>query len=367
MDALHFSTQKHSLRTKNIHIFLKRKQRYELIIYRSLLSSNWFSSRGFSNAAFNASSPDKSLAAMITRVQNSENSFYKLLDLFLKLRQETQLANSIGTNITKYWLKDKVKSIKKTIDENPYIGAYGISSLDNFEKIENDLNVRIIIWTKRTRRDHLKVSYEGIKTGGRTIDINYFSDIFEPFSNPNLNNLALVLDLEAFTKKHKYNASFNEVKIRSCTFFQALTHELKPNLVGPAFDRQTEEYRQKWGKTEFHVADAKKFYKLFSIGIQLWSVVRGNKKKVTRKLFDTYWKKKIILGIGDHDINEAICVDQLVTYIPDFSEIYFFSCYRKYCFFGKFIYKSNPNRTKKFEKKKLVRLGLAGVIRFWCD
>ena len=103
-----------------------------------------------------------------------------------------------------------------------YITEFGPVTLDTLEELQEKLNIQINIWTRKNRQSPLKLSWEGSKQNWTmtTQDVDIFSTEFDYFSNPNLVDLSLILNISEFTKKHKYKSSNNTFVRRNMTFFQ---------------------------------------------------------------------------------------------------------------------------------------------------
>ena len=272
---------------------------------------------------------------IITRFpKGSEYSFYACVELFRQLREHKQVASSVGTQITKSWIAAKIKSLKNVLDLNDYRSLFGDPAKNNIDFLEEACDVNIFIWTKKTRRDPLRLAWESNRVPKPSKNVNLFSETFDVHGTVDFDNMALIFDIGKFAQRHNYDAQNNESRMRSMTFFQAVVKEKYPNLVGSSYEKKVEEFRLLWPKNQLHLSDIKEFFKIFGIGLQLWDIQTSSHKRETKKMYDTYWKKKMILAIPDFNPNKAIDFDSEVVYVKDYSLLNHFSCAKKNCFFA---------------------------------
>ena len=277
---------------------------------------------------------------MLTRFKGRpEFDLYRCVEFFKQYSDFLQMEKSLGKPPDKIQnlLPKKISQIKDSLDFSDFIEAFGDISLETVVQIEKALNYKIIIWTKRDRRSCLRKSWENNSDEDRppgTKTINLFSSSFDQYTNRSLDNLALVLDIKLFTQKHKWNPDHVPPAFQKMDLFQALVMELHPTLIGHDFDRKVDCYRSQWGKSTFQITDAKQFHNLFGVGIQLWGSQSVKKQKVTKMLFNTYWKRKFILRLNSLDPNPTIPIRSTITYIRDISCINYYICPRPRCFFG---------------------------------
>ena len=198
---------------------------------------------------------------MITRLpKNTKNGFYKCLDLHLKLREEKQIARSLNVIITDDWVSWKIKKIRQNISDEPYFSLFGPINISTVDQIEEKCKIRLVIWTKKSRRDPLRIGFESKHAGTPTTDFHLFSECFDRYTNPVMDHNAVILNIGAFTKKYKYSALDNSMPFRSVTLFQALVLELHPKIVGTEFEEKVQSYRRKWVKPNLYLADIHEFY-----------------------------------------------------------------------------------------------------------
>ena len=148
-----------------------------------------------------------------------------------------------------------------------------------------------------------------------------------------------------FLSKYNYDQKNSELPWRFLTVFQALVKQLHPQLNGIAFHEKVNVYQEQWNSEEIRlvkdtnkegIPDPKKFYKMFGVGLQIWSSKKtnGGKKRHLRKVFDSYWHKKMVFEIEEFDIYESIYLNVPLKYIIDRSSINYYACPLKYCLFG---------------------------------
>ena len=211
-------------------------------------------------------------------------------------------------------------------------------SLETIGKIEEIYFVKVTIWVKKNQRDCLRVGWESSADHYDkqfTDHLNIYSTSFDQFANPDLTKLALILDIQKFTDQHQYNPENNTQASRKMTLFQAVVSELQPTLVGDQFLKKVKCFEEKWGKAEFDFTnDIKRFYKLFGLGMQLWTSQSIGNRKVRKKVHDTFWKKKVVFVLDDFDEHEVIFTHWTLSYIFDVTCIKYYSCSKKNCFFG---------------------------------
>jgi len=271
-------------------------------------------------------------AMILTRFKGcSKYDIYKCLDLFLRY---SELENIRGNKPS----AADVRRLKLLFFPGPYSRKLGHEiSLDSLTKIEEMFQIKICVWVKRNQRDSLRIAWEN-KTcyydKQPKSTMNLYSATFDPYVAPDLEKLAVILDLEQFTKNNNYNPTNNTQPWRKMTIFQAVVSELHPTLVGTRFQKKVQDFEKMWGKNEFELSDIKKFYKLYGLGIQFWTRQTVGKTVETKKVFDSYWKKKVILLLEDFDEHQVLFINWTLTYILDISYTNFHGCPNKYCLFG---------------------------------
>jgi len=227
-------------------------------------------------------------------------------------------------------LSEDVKSLTTSYGEN--------ISLEIIGKIEEIYHIKVTIWVKKNQRDCLRVGWESSAEHydkQLTDYLNIYSTTFDQFANPDLTQLALIMDVQQFTNKYQYNPENNTQSSRKMTFFQAVVSELQPTLVGDKFLKKVKCFEEKWGKPEFDFTnDIKRFHKMFGLGIQLWTSKLIGSRKIRKKVHDTFWKKKVVFVLEDFDEHEIIFTHWTLSYIFDISCIKYYSCSKKNCFFG---------------------------------
>jgi hypothetical protein len=277
------------------------------------------------------------MPAVVKFPKKGKNQFYLALEFFLKLRDKIQIENSCGTNTNEEWLKYQVKFLKARLDSELYFTQFGEVNISLIDELEEIFKMKIIIWYKKSKSDKLKYSWESKKSPlNPTNRMNIFSELFEPLLNQDLSKISLILDIEKFqnttvqptVKKQQKNSS------EKMNIFQALVRELHPKLFGQSFDQKVEIYQKKWGSDTIYLSEIKKFYQKFNIGLQIWRTESKNKKCITKKIFDSFWKNCLILSIHQLNLSKPITLDTKFIHIVDIVKLKHFSCSHKYCFFG---------------------------------
>jgi hypothetical protein len=290
----------------------------------------------------------------------ASHKFYLALDMFLKLREKIQIENSSGTNTNEMWLKNKVKLAKSSGSSEPYYTQFGEPNMEVLDKIEEVFNLKIIIWYKKSKSDKVYYTWESQKSPvGRINCMNIFSELFEPFSKKDLSKISLILDVQKFQEKSAASIVNTGQKNYSdkMNIFQALVRELHPKLGGQSFDEKVLDYQRQWGSDSICLSEIKKFYRYFKIGIQIWRTESKHKKRITKKIFDSFWKNRLVLSINQLNLSKPITLETKFFYIKNLEKLNHFSCSNKYCFFGtndlqKYRVHENSCRTEPLVKYK---------------
>ena len=269
---------------------------------------------------------------IVTRFKgHSKNNLFKCVDFFLRYTEQKQIRGSDPS-------ADDVVRLKRLFNRDLYSRKLGQEiSLETLAEIEKQFSIRVCIWVKKTQRDRLRIAYE---TGVCYLDkyftstLDLYSTTFDAYRNPDLTNLAVIVDIAKFVKKHNYDPANNVQPWRKMTLFQAVVSELYPKLVGDDFYKKVRLLEDVWGKPDFELAEIKRFYKLFGLGIQFWTRKKVGKCVETERVFDSYWKKKVVLMLDDFDEHGVIFTNWTLTYVIDISYTNFHGCPNKYCLFG---------------------------------
>jgi hypothetical protein len=258
--------------------------------------------------------------------------FYLALDLFLKLRDKTKIERSCGTNLTKKWLQNQVERLRSNAESDSYLSRFGSPYVNLIPEIEEVYNLKIKIWLKSSRTYTLAWETEK-NTPNKSDCLNLFSEKFDKFFNKDLTEVSLILDPEKLGKKVVVETNN---KLTSCemNIFQALVRELHPQLSGNSFDEKVKIFQIQWGSDEVCLHEIKNFYKVFQIGIQIWRTGTRNNKILTSKIFDTYWKRRLILSVKQLNLAKPITLKTKFRHIEDIDKLNHYSCTNKYCFFG---------------------------------
>ena len=59
-----------------------------------------------------------------------------------------------------------------------------------------------------------------------------------------------------------------------------------------------------------------------------------HKQNLTKKIFDTYWKRRLILSVKQLNLAKPITLKTKFRHIDDIDKLNHYSCTNKYCFFG---------------------------------
>jgi len=269
---------------------------------------------------------------IVTRFKGcSKNDLYKSLDFFLRYSELKQIGGEVPH-------KTAVRRLKRKFNLEYYAKKLGQEiSLDSLTKIEEIFQIRICVWVKKSQRDCLRVGWENnvcYYDKHFKSTLNLYSTTFDQYTAPDLTNLALVLDIGQFTKNNCYDPVNNTQPWRKMTLFQAVVCELFPKLVGHRFQMKVKQFEDMWGKTEFELSEIRRFYDLYGLGIQFWTKKRVGKTVETQKVFDSYWKKKVILVMDDFDEHQVIFTNWTLSYVLDIAYTNFHGCPYKYCLFG---------------------------------
>ena len=262
----------------------------------------------------------------------SQHKFYLGLDLFLKLREKTKIEKSCGTNLTEKWLQHQVERLRSSAESHSYLSQFGSPNLNLISEIEEVYGLKIKIWLKHSRTYSL--AWETEKNTPHESDcLNLFSEVFDGFSNKDLTEVSLILNSEKLGRKAAIKTS-KKLSSGEMNIFQALVRELHPKLSGNSFDKQVKIFQIQWGSDEVCLNEVKNFYKIFKIGIQIWRTGTDDHKSLTKKIFDTYWKRRLILSVKQLNLTKPITLKTKFRHIEDIDKLNHYSCTNKYCFFG---------------------------------
>ena len=262
----------------------------------------------------------------------SEYKFYLGLDLFLKLREKKKIERSCGTNLTDNWFKNQVDRLRSSAKSDTYLTRFGKPKVDLIPEIEEIYGLKIKIWLKSLRDYALVWETEKIVLSESEC-LNLCTDVFDGFFNKDLTEVSLILDPEKLGKKIVEKTNKN-LATQEMNIFQALVRELHPKLSGNSFDEKVKIFQIQWGSNEVSLHEIKNFYKIFQIGIQIWQTGTDNHKNLTKKIFDTYWKRRLILSVKQLNLAKPITLKTKFRHIDDIDKLNHYSCTNKYCFFG---------------------------------
>jgi hypothetical protein len=146
--------------------------------------------------------------------------------------------------------------------------------------------------------------------------------------------VSLVLNIEKLIEKNVASKTKKKSASGEMNIFQALVRELHPKLSGNTFDEKVKTFQIQWGSNEICLHEIKDFFKVFKIGLQIWSTRNDGHKKITKKIFDSYWKRKLVLVVKQLNLSKPITLNTQFRHIKNIDELNYFTCPNKYCFFG---------------------------------
>ena len=280
----------------------------------------------------------------------------KCAHLFEKIDLEEK-KNPLNPEIAR--LPDKIRSFKQSIasiDLSNYGDNITIKQLEEFAK-EKKLRVRI--WKQKSHKSKFHLEFETDLSNDELEDfrnLDLFSREFDRFKNPDFKGIALILDIENFSKKREYDAGKDQVQKRMMTIFQAVVTELYPKLQGESFNKKVKSFETLWGEDCVNLKDFVRFYKLFGVGIQAWSrVTEQSRRTHCVKRFDTVYKNKVRIELTDFTDNDAIPIRTLVWYIYDDRVLNYFSCPMKKCLYGTSRYYNFQSHINSCRDEPLVK------------
>ena len=140
------------------------------------------------------------------------------------------------------------------------------------------------------------------------------------------------------------------------TIFQAIVTELYPKLQGASFNRKVQDFETKWGANFVDLNDSRRLYDLFGVGIQAWTRIRQpDRRTLGKRVFDTFYKKKVIIELDDFSEDEPINIRALVWYIFDVKCLNYFMCPKRYCNYGTNRYNLFQNHVQVCRDETLVK------------
>ena len=213
------------------------------------------------------------------------------------------------------------------------------------EQIASQAKLKVNVWVQRNVNCPLRLEFE-VAQENPAHELNLFSADFDKFSNLDFSNMSLIIDIQKFATKRSYDPRNNMSPKREMTFMQAVVSEIHPKLCGFDFYAKCEEYKKKWGSTEFSFYDVQRFYQTFGIGLQIFTLrIEKDGRKRLNKKFDTLWKRKLSLQLPKCNTCKPLNWNQMVEYIRSPEEMNYFECPHNFCFFV-------TNRIRDLEKHK---------------
>ena len=89
----------------------------------------------------------------------------------------------------------------------------------------------------------------------------------------------------------------NRRKRETWTLFEAVAiqKDVRLETKTSALRSRVQALEDQWGKTEFHTVDAKEFFKMFKLNIQIWNIGQTGRRNIIReKIFDRFGMPKLI-------------------------------------------------------------------------
>ena len=132
------------------------------------------------------------------------------------------------------------------------------------------------------------------------------------------------------------DGSNKKTNLRQMTLFQALCVKKYPNLVGGKFDQKVATLEAQWGEKEWTIGSNRDFFTKFGYSVQIWTRMKNenNRAQEVKLIFDGPKKLKLEILMNDFSENEPIHITQPIFYINDPQMLNFWSCPKKYCYFG---------------------------------
>jgi hypothetical protein len=255
-------------------------------------------------------------------------ALYKAIEFRKKYDLYLQTEVSFGNLRSRATQRKQKTRISRDVDIRSYIEERGQITLGAFPEIERKYKIRLVIWTQKNRNDQLRKSLESSIKSSNFPTLNLLSVDFNVFSSKNISNLSVILDLEDFLRTKKFDP-INSVRMKeSMTFAESLASKLYPNAVYANLLKKIDLIRAKWPFEDFKINQTKKFYESFGLGVQIW---QKNGIKICR-IFDSLYKNKLCILVESFD--EKLKFDDKVVYLSNVDVLNFYSCDKKYCFFG---------------------------------
>ena len=268
----------------------------------------------------------------------SQTDFYKCAFLFEKIEIEEK---KFPQKPEKARSANKIRTLKRQVEAKDYSKFGQTVSLAEAETFAKENRLRIRIWKQKNYKSKLFLEYESPLSDDTTFEyrnFDIFSRTFDKYKNVDFTGVALVLDIQTFVNKRDYDPSNDRIPKRQMTIFQAIVTELFPKLHGANFNKKVESFEKKWGNQTVDLKESRRLHDLFGIGIQVWTrfVKSPNVARNTqcRRLFDTFYKKKVRIEVEDLSEHEPIHIKTLVWYIFDETVLNYFACTNKRCHFG---------------------------------
>ena len=264
-----------------------------------------------------------------------EYKFYIALDVFIKLREKVCIEKSCGTNMNEKWLVNHSTRLRSSAKSEPYFLRFGSPNVILIPEIEKIYDLKIKIWSKKSTDRTYILAWETEKNVSNASNcMNIFSEVFDEFSNRDLTEVSLILNIEKLLEKKVVSKTNKNPASGEMNIFQALVRELHPKLSGNNFDEKVKTFQIQWGSDEICLHEIKDFFKIFKIGLQIWRTGNDGHKKITKKIFDCYWKRKLILAVKQLNLAKPITLKTKFCYIENIEKLNHFACSNKYCFFG---------------------------------
>jgi hypothetical protein len=260
---------------------------------------------------------------------DGEYAIYKAIEFSEKYRLYLETPVTFGTGRSQKTKNKQKNRICRDLNISNYISAKNRISLGDLPDIERKYKVRLVIWTQKNQKDQLRKSLESmVKQSSNYPTINLLSVEFNPFLSQNLSDLSAILNLEEFLRSKKFNPAASVKFKEEMSFVAAISSRLCSNATYWNLMKKVESIKTKWPSGRFEIRDSKKFYAAFGIGIQVWTKT-GNK---VGRVFDSLYKNKLSILVELFD--ESLNFDDKIIFIRNIEVLNFYSCERKYCFYG---------------------------------
>ena len=273
---------------------------------------------------------------LLLHIDKQDVNFLRNIAVFREIHQR----NAVRASISQAPLKDRqLRKIVSDLNISDYVQRYGQNiSFETIEKVEVDFGLNCRIWREKrssidnVRQRTVELIWEGPNIEGLKIDL--FAKEFDPFIHREFGEFSLILNLTQFLRVKKYCPKSNPIAQRKMTLFQCLVTCKHPGLWGDQFDQKVRAYQEEWGSDSFTLAENRRFYRLFGFGFEIWEKQHENGRKVFTKVFDSFWKAKIMILVENFDMSDPkIAINQTLVLVQKPESLNLFFCPIPNCFF----------------------------------